>query len=313
MAAIRNELGIDSVLFSKPSTSAKDLIRDIRSTCTEQHNLQVNDTNFLRLFKLHNNHSKILTLTAREVEAFLDLKANFDDARTAFNARDQVDLIFEFQAYMEQQITLSQQSMAEEFNFSFLGQNAANEAGHVANMTNQLRVILQAIRIEALSYQSDHGANDLRQCPHCGLLWAKVEGCDGGTTCGSIPATPNDLRDQSYGVMATFDFSWMKGNKAKKGKLNIRKNGTKKVKTQQRAHSRGLGCGASITWNAMRHAPVPPEFMQGEITTEDVKDIPPVASGFRKTVATMLNEYTRKMSLRQRSTKAHPYQKVYKK
>ena len=130
-------------------------------TGTEQHNLQVNDTNFLRLFKLHNNHSKILTLTAREVEAFLDLKANFDDARTAFNARDQVDLIFEFQAYMEQQITLSQQSMAEEFNFSFLGQNAANEAGHVANMTNQLRVILQAIRIEALSYQSDHWANDL--------------------------------------------------------------------------------------------------------------------------------------------------------
>ena len=314
-AAIRNELGIDDVLFSMPSTSAKDLIRDIHSVCTEQHNLQVNDTNFLRLFKLHNNHSKILTLTARAVEAFLDLKTNFDEERITFNAKDQVDLIFEFQAYMEQEITLFQQLMAEEFNFSFLGQNAANEAGHVANMTNQLRVILQAIRVEALSYQSDHGANDLRQCPHCGLLWAKVEGCDGGTTCGSIPATPNDLRDQSYGVMATFDFRWVKGSKAKKGNLSIRKRGTKKVKAQVRAHGRGLGCGASITWNAMRQVPVPPELMQGEITTDDVKEVPPGASGFRQTVTSMLNEYTSKMSMRLRSTKlkAHPYLKVFKK
>ena len=73
-AAIRNELGIDDVLFSMPSTSARDLIRDIHSVCTEQHNLQVNDINFLRLFKLHNNHSKILTLTARAVESFLDFQ-----------------------------------------------------------------------------------------------------------------------------------------------------------------------------------------------------------------------------------------------
>ena len=131
---------------------------------------------------------------AQKVEAFLDLKKSFDEEKAKFSAKEQVDLIFEFQAYLEDQITVAQQSMAEELDFSFLGAKGPNEAGHVANMTNQLRVILQAIRIEALSYQSDHGANDLRQCPHCGLLWAKVEGCDGGTTCGSIPATPNDLR-----------------------------------------------------------------------------------------------------------------------
>ena len=289
------------MLFSQPSKKAQDLIRDILSVCGEKHNLQVNDTNFLRLFKLHNHHSKILMVTAREVEAFLDLKKNFDEERATFSAKDQVDLIFEFQAYIEEQITVAQQSMALEFNFSFLGENAANEAGHVANMTNQLRVILQAIRIEALNYQSDHGANDLRQCPHCGLLWAKVVGCDGGTTCGLIPEGLNDLRDKSYGIMATFNFSWLKGSKGKKGKLNISKRGTQKAKVHARASS-GQGCGKSINWSSMKQVPLPQELMEGKITTDDVKDLPPAASGFKETVATLLNDYRDKMSLGNKPT-----------
>ena len=91
------------MLFSQPSKKAQDLIRDILNVCGEKHNLQVNDTNFLRLFKLHNNHSKILMVTAREVEAFLDLKKIFDEVKATYNAKDQVDLIFEFQAYIEEQ------------------------------------------------------------------------------------------------------------------------------------------------------------------------------------------------------------------
>ena len=299
------------MLFSQPSKKAQDLIRDILSVCGEQHNLQVNDTNFLRLFKLHNNHSKILMVTAREVEAFLDLKKIFDEERATFSAKDQVDLVFEFQAYMEEQITVAQQLMALEFNFSFLGENAANEAGHVANMTNQLRVILQAIRIEALSYQSDHGANDLRQCPHCGLLWAKVDGCDGNTTCGNIP-TCNDLRDPGFAVMAIFSFKWLKGSKGKKGKLNISKSGTKNAKKPQ-SPSSGQGCGKTIKWSSMKQVPLPQELMEGKITTDDVKDLPPAASGFKETVATLLNDYRDKMSLGNKPTKTNPLFKVFKK
>ena len=204
--------------------------------------------------------------------------------------------------------------MALEFNFSFLGENAANEAGHVANMTNQLRVILQAIRIEALNYQSDHGANNLRQCPHCGLLWAKVVGCDGGTTCGLIPIGLNDLRDNSYGIMATFNFSWLKGSKGKKGKLNISKRGTKKAKVHARASSGSLGCGKSINWSSMKQVPLPQELMEGKITTDDVKDLPPAASGFKETVATLLNDYRDKMSLGNKPpTKTNSLFNVFKK
>lgn len=173
-SAINNELGIESVVYSQMSTSTSTLVQDIRGVCGGDYNLGIDGDNFLKLFKLHNNHGKILMITAREVEAFRDLKGIFQQQINSFNTKDQVDLVFEFQAYMEQQITVSQQTMSREANFTFLGEGSANEAGHIANMTNQLRAILHTIRIQALGYQSDHGANDLRQCPHCGLKWAKV-------------------------------------------------------------------------------------------------------------------------------------------
>ena len=43
--------------------------------------------------------------------------------------------------------------MATELKFDFMGLNAANEAGHIANLTNQLRVLLFDVRTEALAYQ----------------------------------------------------------------------------------------------------------------------------------------------------------------
>ena len=89
------------MLFSQPRKKAQELIRDILSVCGERHSLQVNDNNFLRLFKLHSNHSKILVVTAQKVEAFLNLKKSFDEEKANFSAKEQVDLIFEFQAYLE--------------------------------------------------------------------------------------------------------------------------------------------------------------------------------------------------------------------
>ncbi len=38
-------------------------------------------------------------------------------------------------------------------NFTFLGENACNEAGHSANMTNQLKLVLYEVRTEAMAYQ----------------------------------------------------------------------------------------------------------------------------------------------------------------
>jgi len=303
-AMINNELGIESVVFSQMNTSPHSLIQDIHGVCRGTYELGVDGDNFLKLFKLNNSNSKILMITAKEVEAFRDLKDIFNAQINAFNDKDRVDLVFEFQAYMEQQIVVAQQSMSQKANFTFMGDNSANEAGHVANMTNQLRAILHSIRIQALGYHSDHGVNDLRQCPHCGLKWAKVEGCEGNTTCGNRPAGGNDLRDPAYAEMATFTFHWVKGGKAKKGQLQIQKSGSKAVQAPRPRSGSGPGCGKTINWSTMKQVPLPEEFMQGAITTNDINDLPniPAASDFKRDVGNKIRSYTGQMRLGQRPT-----------
>ena len=61
------------------------------------------------------------------------------------------------------------------------------------------------------------------------------------------------LRDKSFGIMATFNFSWLRGNKGKRGKLNISKRGTKEAMVKTKT-SEGQGCGKSISWSTMKQA-----------------------------------------------------------
>ena len=69
------------------------------------------------------------------------LKETFDQSGQAITVKDQVDYIFKFQAWMEDQIVEAKKRLSEKNNFSFADHEAANEVGHFANMTNQLRLI----------------------------------------------------------------------------------------------------------------------------------------------------------------------------
>ncbi len=277
-ARIDEELGIDTVVFSSISTTGETLLQSILKTCTKQHNLTVNDENFFKLFKIHSNHRKILQSTSDEVEKFAEKKRAFDEARKGFSGKDLVDLIFEFQAYMTDEIVQAQKRMSEKNNFTFCDDGAANEAGHVANMVNQLRMVLYDIRTECLGYQSEHGVSELRRCPYCSTIWNKVEGCEGDTTCGNRPSTVNDFRDSAYAVLGTFSFRWL-GN----GNLMITKSGDKTVKSEMRSSSTGSGCGKTINWKQMPTVTVPSEFSETvKVGTSDIKVLPPTASKFKE-------------------------------
>ena len=101
--------------------------------------------------------------------------------------------------------------------------------------------------------QSDHGASQARRCPHCGLVWLKIEGCDGNTNCGERPSAGNDARDASFLELATFNFD------TRGGGLRITRAGTKRP---QRLGSGGarVGCGRTINWSTMAPVEMPPEF-----------------------------------------------------
>ena len=280
---VERKLGIDTVVFSGMDTQAETLLDNILKTCTKKHNLTVDDENFFKFFKLHSNQMKILHCTNDEVKRFSAMKKNFDEARRGFTGKDLVDLVFEFQAYMTDQIIQAQKRLSEKNNFTFYGDGAANEAGHVANMVNQLRTILYDIRVECVGFQSEHGVSELRKCPHCGLIWTKIEGCNGDTICGNRPSFVNDIRDSAFSVLATFTFEWI-GNK-----LNITKGGSKSVQSEMSLTSNFAGCGKTINWSDMATVAVPHEFSETvKICTSDVKMLPPAASGFQEDLADLL-------------------------
>ena len=292
---IEDELGIDTVVFSRISAKREALLRSILDTCKEQYNLTVNSENFFKLFKIHNNHRKILQSTSDEVKNFSEKKKAFDEARKSFSGKDLVDLVFEFQAYMTDEIVQAQKRMSEKNKFTFCGDGAANEAGHVANMVNQLRMVLYDIRTECLGYQSEHGVSELRKCPYCSTIWAKVEGCEGDTTCGSRPSTVNDFRDSAYAVLGTFSFRWLDN-----GNLEITKSGDKTVKSQMNSSS-AIGCGKTINWKKMATVSVPSEFSETvKVGTSDIKVLPPTASRFNEQLSNKIDAAQRGLSLPQR-------------
>ena len=293
-SAVSEDLGIDTVVYSAPSTNGGKLLRDILASCSKKHDLTVDGENFLKLFKIHDHHRKILKTASDEVNRFRAIKRAFDIERQKYGEKDQVDLVFEFQAYMAEEITRAQKRMSDINDFTFFGENAANQAGHIANMTNQLRVALFDIRTECLKYQSDQNASELRKCPYCGCVWAKVEGCDGNTTCGERPSTVNDMRSSAYAILSTFTFIWFGGS------LRIEKRGEKKVSSNPKPlqSMQAQGCGKSINWNAMAKADVPPEFSEAtRISTGDIKVLPPEASNFQDNLSKMINSREFRMKL----------------
>ena len=278
------ELGIDTVVFSWLNTTGETLLHDILETCTETHDLTVNSENFFRLFKIHNNHRKILQLTSDEMKNFQGKKKAFDEARKAYSGKDLVDLVFEFQAYMTHEITKAQERFAKDNGFTFEGDGRVKEAGHLANMANQLRMVLYDIRKDCDRLHSEHGASESRKCPYCGLIWTKMEGCDGDTTCGNRPDAFD--KQSAFSVQATYSFLW---------------NNSKLTVTPA---SRWFGCGNTINWKRMAPVSVPSEFSETvKVCTSDAEMLPPIASGFKKGQSSKLGQAQRGSKLSERPIK----------
>ena len=175
LPSISQELGLDNVIFSSTEECGTSLQRSILKLCKKSFEFSIDGEEFFKLFKISNNNVKIIRTAKRQVDLFRAIKISFDQQRQNIPWDLEADLLFEFQAYMTEKIIEAQQKLSEENNFTFEGDGAANEVGHVANMTNQLRAVLYDIRIETLQQATvEHGVNDLRKCPHCGETWALI-------------------------------------------------------------------------------------------------------------------------------------------
>ena len=206
------------------------------------------------MYKICKTKRKILLQIRDEVELFKDIKNQFHECRRIYRGKDEIDLVFEFQAWMGDQIELAQKKIAEANDFTFYGKNADEEAGYIANMTNQMRLELYDLRVEAAGFQSAHGAGDARRCIYCNEVWIKVEGCDGVTTCGTRPTQMVDVRSYEFAVLGTYSFRWTNR------KLAISKHKQRQV--QHKRYNSKIGCNRSINWSEMPKVSLPEDLVR---------------------------------------------------
>lgn len=275
---LKGQLGIETAIVCSLDTTGTTLKNDILAECAQKRpiELHIDSEMFLRLFKISNNNLKVLREARKEVARFEKMKQLFYQQKREYGKKDQMDMIFEFQTWMLEEIIEAQKRLSNNNNFTFLeGPEMASEAGHVANMTNQLRKVLSDVRIEAMTYHKDVDT-DFRKCPHCSTVWQKIEGCDGATTCGKRVSKgyQYDVWSGGYGVMSTFEFSW----DYEKNQFIIKKlsSSEKKRLNTSRQQGRGAGCGKDIEWAKMAPVKVPVEFGISPSSTKDVVPLPPV-------------------------------------
>ena len=142
---LNNNFGIKSVITTSNETQGHAIARKIGKECSKTpHRINVDSEMFLKLFKIQNNNLKVLRETKREVARFEKMKNCFFDELSNITESEKGDLIFEFQAWMREEIIESQKRISNSNNFTFRNDSTmAIEAGHIANLANQLREILR--------------------------------------------------------------------------------------------------------------------------------------------------------------------------
>lgn len=278
MRYMQGELGITSSIFIGKDTTGQQILRDVLASCQNKRpkDIRITSDNFLKYFKINDSNMKIMKTVNDEVNRFeMALRAFENYIKQNSNQSEKMDCAFEFQAYMNEEIIKAQQRVAEANQFQIIP--TPNEIGHLANLTNKLKSILLRVRTLTLGLQEKSGAHrDLRKCPHCGLIWAKIVGCTGMTTCGN---RLNSLDGQAS--VTTFEFSFLRNT------FNISKRGNRQVQAAaSRAGINSQGCGKPITWSEMAPVEVPQEWKV--LVTATVDDVEVVNQGAKESLSSII-------------------------
>ena len=269
---LEEKAGITTAIFHYENTSGEDLSENILAECQnkdEPKELNIDSDIFLKLFKIGNNHVRVMQHCRREVARFKKMKEDFYRQRSTRDSEDQMNMTFEFQAWVFNEIAVAQKKLTSDQKFKLAeGEDLENEAGHIANMTNQLRKVLSDIRTEAAKYHQKYEKSGFRSCPHCGEVWTKIEGCDQGTQCGNRPSDEN-VDDQRRGEMSHFQFEWIYTTE----KLAIVKTGEtqRRKKTADRSGWIWIRCCDMTPVNIILETSVESS------STNDVPSLPPPA------------------------------------
>ena len=121
--------------------------------------------------------------------------------------------------------------------------------------------------------------NHYKACPHCGAVWVKVEGCNGATTCGSVPTSRDNKRkkgdDDDEWLVKTF-YAWVRtGTNFIMNRTTTQSSARYAAKTEKKKLEGAVfesGCGKTIIWSSMH--PIEPSLVAALGKVEQQKEAP---------------------------------------
>ena len=264
---IKNSLDLGMTVYTRLNTTGQDLVNQTLALCkkTAALNITIDSSNFLKYFEIHDSHRAIFRTVKDEVDLCGKLVRSFYAELTKLAEADRADAVFEFQAFMKDEIDKAclRLTVSHNLETALMSTHAkVNALGHIASLKSQLKSVLMDVRRLAQEYQSEAKVSDLRKCPHCGQIWALVRGCP-DTTCGKLVKAPDARRN----AMATFTFEIC--DQA----IIVKHTGLKQLQAQVGKRSGGgVGCGNRILWDEMRPVQPPREaIVVTDVTVDDVK------------------------------------------
>merc|ERR1711915_896494 len=109
--AIGSELSMEKVIYAAKAQSDEKLRDDLSEVCNETFNLSIDTDAFLKMFKIPDKKLKVLRSAKVQVNLFKAIKKEFDKQRTLFGKEHEAALLFEFQAWMTENIITAQKEV----------------------------------------------------------------------------------------------------------------------------------------------------------------------------------------------------------
>jgi hypothetical protein len=211
-----SRFGIEHVLCITPATSAQtvcDAIHGIASRMRAE-SIVVDEEAFKFRFNILPEASEAALDMKSTLDAFdAEVAACLDVMRCGLPTDDDRDVVAHALVRHMRERT---DAVADEFVSRHSSTFVRHECYvHHARIWAALRERLDVVEAEARAMLSFdiRNPNDIRnlirKCPHCGLIWWKVYGCDGKTSCGNRPKDAPHDHDRSF--VARFVFTLVAG------------------------------------------------------------------------------------------------------
>ena len=173
-------LNRDTAMFSSMDKAGETLQKDLLAMCAGKFpaDISIDGEKFLSMFDLKTPDSKVQNDSRKEIDRFKKMKDDFDChvLNNHYLPEHRMQLIFEFQQCMFDEIIYSQQRLVKNNNFSSAdGLAMASKEGYITHMTLQIQQVLKTVSIEADNYlEGAKNKTKYRQCPYCATIWTTL-------------------------------------------------------------------------------------------------------------------------------------------